>query len=463
MPLSGCRDEQTGPRRLSLGERIRIERQRLGMTQAELAGDEMTKSFISQVEANLTRPSLRNLQLLARRLNRPVSYFLDEPEVDSAEVAVPHLIRQARELAARTSPQEALALLGRALEEAPPHARSYRARILGLQAQLYAQAGRPAEAGERFSLAADEWRAAGDEREEAALLLAWARFERERGSGWEQITRLLERALYRLGDSPDDEWLHATLRAELGLAYARMGSQDQAIVHLREALLTMDDLTDFARYGEVALTLGNLLARSGQYDAARLMVERALHFFHALGDRRRVVEGYLHLVWILARSGDAPEAGQMLEAAARTASHEPQAGDLQTDILRARAWFQAMQGDLVQAEQLWLQALEGEVALLRQALIERELARLMVRAGRHDEARRHLAHALSRLEAAGDPTAPLGPFRQELARLCHAAGDVEQAASLFAGALEWFQRKGGAPGWSSTDHQDLWLLDLPTS
>src|SRR5690554_3341018 len=231
------------------------------MTQAELAGDEMTKSFISQVEANLTRPSLRNLQLLARRLNRPVSYFLDEPQVeaDSTEIAGQHLIRQARDLAARASPQEALAVLSRALEEAPPHARGYRARILGLQAQLFAEAGRPAEAVERFSLAAEEWQASGDEREEAALLLAWARFERERGSGWEQITRLLERALYRLGDSPDDEWLHATLRAELGLAYARMGSQDQAIVHLREALLTMDDLTDFARYGEVALTLGNLL------------------------------------------------------------------------------------------------------------------------------------------------------------------------------------------------------------
>ena len=48
------------------------------LTQSELAGPEFTKSFISQVEKGQTRPSLKSLQIIAARLNQPVSYFLEE-------------------------------------------------------------------------------------------------------------------------------------------------------------------------------------------------------------------------------------------------------------------------------------------------------------------------------------------------------------------------------------------------
>jgi hypothetical protein len=44
-------------RRMTLGEKVRALRLQLGMTQAELAGEEFTKSFISQIEK--TRPARR--------------------------------------------------------------------------------------------------------------------------------------------------------------------------------------------------------------------------------------------------------------------------------------------------------------------------------------------------------------------------------------------------------------------
>ena len=50
---------------VTLGERVRAARHALGMSQAQLAGDELTKGFISQVEAGLVRPSLRSLQIIA--------------------------------------------------------------------------------------------------------------------------------------------------------------------------------------------------------------------------------------------------------------------------------------------------------------------------------------------------------------------------------------------------------------
>src|SRR6266511_900169 len=63
-----------------LGARVREARRERGMSQARLAGGELTKGFISQVEAGLVRPSVRSLQVMANRLGRSLDYFLgDEP------------------------------------------------------------------------------------------------------------------------------------------------------------------------------------------------------------------------------------------------------------------------------------------------------------------------------------------------------------------------------------------------
>src|ERR687886_2168207 len=74
----------TGARRIlaadSLGARVRAARLERGMSQAQLAGDELTKGFISQLESGSVRPSIRSLQLIASRLGRSLDYFLgDEP------------------------------------------------------------------------------------------------------------------------------------------------------------------------------------------------------------------------------------------------------------------------------------------------------------------------------------------------------------------------------------------------
>lgn len=62
----------------SLGGRIKELRKELKMTQTDLAGSEMTKSMLSQIENSLATPSMKNLQYLAARLGKPVSYFLED-------------------------------------------------------------------------------------------------------------------------------------------------------------------------------------------------------------------------------------------------------------------------------------------------------------------------------------------------------------------------------------------------
>ncbi|MCY0898406.1 MAG: helix-turn-helix transcriptional regulator [Firmicutes bacterium] len=63
-----------------VGEKIRDARKKLGLTQEQLAGHELTKSYVSQVELGRIRPSRKALEIIAKRLDKPVGYFLDNDE-----------------------------------------------------------------------------------------------------------------------------------------------------------------------------------------------------------------------------------------------------------------------------------------------------------------------------------------------------------------------------------------------
>jgi transcriptional regulator with XRE-family HTH domain len=58
-----------------VGTKIRELRKKLGLTQEQLAGTELTKSYVSQVELGRISPSQKALQIIAARLGKPVGYF----------------------------------------------------------------------------------------------------------------------------------------------------------------------------------------------------------------------------------------------------------------------------------------------------------------------------------------------------------------------------------------------------
>ncbi|MDP4143319.1 MAG: helix-turn-helix transcriptional regulator [Bacillota bacterium] len=61
-----------------VGVKIKALRKQMNMTQSELAGTELTKSMLSQIENNVSSPSMKTLQYIAGRLNKPITYFLDD-------------------------------------------------------------------------------------------------------------------------------------------------------------------------------------------------------------------------------------------------------------------------------------------------------------------------------------------------------------------------------------------------
>ncbi len=58
------------------------------MTQAQVAGADFTKGFVSQVESGKSRISLRVAAIIAQRLGVPITLLLAEDDVPQGEISV---------------------------------------------------------------------------------------------------------------------------------------------------------------------------------------------------------------------------------------------------------------------------------------------------------------------------------------------------------------------------------------
>ena len=63
---------------MEIGVKLRQARLEAGLSQRQLCADVITRNMLSQIENGSARPSMETLIYLAGRLNRPVSFFLDE-------------------------------------------------------------------------------------------------------------------------------------------------------------------------------------------------------------------------------------------------------------------------------------------------------------------------------------------------------------------------------------------------
>ena len=66
---------------MELGEKLRQARMEAGLSQRQLCGEEITRNMLSLIENGAAKPSMKTLQYLAARLEKSVSYFLEETAV----------------------------------------------------------------------------------------------------------------------------------------------------------------------------------------------------------------------------------------------------------------------------------------------------------------------------------------------------------------------------------------------
>ncbi|MCG0239958.1 MAG: helix-turn-helix transcriptional regulator [Firmicutes bacterium] len=261
-----------------LGQRIRAARKAAGLTQQALAGSDFTVGFISQLENGLVRPSLRSLEVLARRLGLPLSYFLDEPapgpddaDLDRAE----RLLEAGRvEEAARVLAPLAAGAAG----ALPPRAR----RLLGM---WRLRTGSPAAALEHLE-AALAATGEGDPAEKArihhAIASALVRLRR-----WEEAADHLAQALALLPAGADpDPVLRMKVGTNLALLYGRLG-RDEECLELGERVLQWARETGLTfRLADLLQVLAAARHRRGDPEGAVQYYRMARLLYDLLGEDR---------------------------------------------------------------------------------------------------------------------------------------------------------------------------------
>lgn len=93
---------------MELGEKLRQARLEAGLSQRQLCGDSITRNMLSLIENGSARPSMDTLKLLAARLGKSVSYFLEEDTLASPNTAVMEAVRQAFDAGDATAALRAL-------------------------------------------------------------------------------------------------------------------------------------------------------------------------------------------------------------------------------------------------------------------------------------------------------------------------------------------------------------------
>ena len=73
---------------MELGQRLKMVRLELGLSQRQLCGEVITRNMLSQIENGAARPSMDTLRYLAGELGKPLSFFLEEDAVISPNQAL---------------------------------------------------------------------------------------------------------------------------------------------------------------------------------------------------------------------------------------------------------------------------------------------------------------------------------------------------------------------------------------
>jgi tetratricopeptide (TPR) repeat protein len=363
------------------------------MSQAQLAGDELTKGFISQIESGLVRPSVRSLQIIAARLGRPLDYFVGDEPLAAAKRLRFH--RLAAEAAAerREWPvvrQEATAALATPV---PPRERAVLLRLMAL-ADL----------------------SSGD---------AEAVFER--------VTEAL-----RLVEPSTDAAEVARLMHVRGQAYLRHGQLGAAVESLEAARDTLErhEVADPRLRARVLVTLATTYRRLNRAAKALSTYESALALAARSSEIRTAAQGYMGIAISLYDSGELDGA---IANYARALDLFERLGDtsFELSVLQSLATVQIEQGDVDGARRIAERCLARADAVgdaKMRAVAETILSRVALAAG-------DVGGALAMVCGAERALAELGDERQRadalrvMGQAHHAAGQHEESDKAYRKAV----------------------------
>jgi len=338
---------------VAFGQRLERARGRMGLTQAELAGADLSKSFVSLLETARSYPSVETLLLLARRAGTSVAGLL----MDAGELRLDtslNLLALAHE-SVWTRPAWAVSVI-RAVEELVPDTplwlKAEATIVRGIAATLENRLAEAEKLARRAKEYAENAGYAPGQAHALALMGDVALLRREFTRSFTLLSQAV--ALYRQSGSLRSEpgikaliWLGAaafrvgrakyarrtytkarTLASRLnlsvlegqalwGLGYLAQveGDLGKAGRLLQDAKRAFEEGEDLINLGEVLMNLGVLYGEQGRLDQALAVVQQSIRIIEKVGSLRHRSAAHMDLAGIQLQMGNFEEAEKAAQQA----------------------------------------------------------------------------------------------------------------------------------------------------
>jgi transcriptional regulator with XRE-family HTH domain len=284
----------------ALGRRIRDLRAERGLTQADVAGSDISAAYISRIEGGQRRPEMKTLMTIADRLATTVDHLLtgvrpEQTREDALAVRYAELALNAGDPADALHHAAALLCDERAVT---PIIREQAAWVVALASESlgdYAEAIRLLESFDRTSTVT---------RSPAEVGIALSRCYRETGA----LSRAIEVAAVAV-EACEHAGLHDTdeavqLLVTMAAAYHERGDVIVAANLCRDAIERADRIGSPVARASAYWNASRVAAERGQ-DGALALADRALAILGEADDRQRLARLRLHVGLLLL---DDPEA-----------------------------------------------------------------------------------------------------------------------------------------------------------
>jgi tetratricopeptide (TPR) repeat protein len=415
----------------TVGAKLRAARLAKKYTQSQLAQPDFSVSYISAIERGQIQPSLRALEILARRLELNATDLLplhgaliiDSPATGSAPMPEEErelTLLEAQIVLHQNNPERAIELLRSLLAKKGENQQDV--ALCSLLGQAYLESGSLQESEQFLAEAARQARETADPLYPHILSLQGSVYAAMRNT--EQAVQLQRESQAFLEQSGITEniFFLAQMYASLGLSYSRQGQAEKALRMFEQALAKLR-VRDSCQ--QLQSTYKDLARQYGEKEAPRLAtlytykwlaadfsfrlpyIRSEIH--HFLGRallKERPDEAYSYLLTLFQEAGERDDRLTQASAAVHFASWFAARGELNKAATHAReAWELAdtFGETLIGADALLLQ---GEIAYTQKEYeigdqyFESGLA-MLTHLGEEEELTEHLAHYARLLEERG--------------------------------------------------------------
>jgi tetratricopeptide (TPR) repeat protein len=309
------RHKAKGPVDPAFGARVRQLREARGMTQADLAGTDFTKGFISLLETGRTRASLRAAEIIAGRLGMAAAELMRVPETAQEAYLEVALVAVAKQLT-EEKPADAL----QALEALEKGARgASRPRWLRLRGRALSALGRNREAVTVLDEAARGFRSLDERELMARTLFELAQVYGRLDEQAEALNLALQVETLFTENALVDRSLELHLLAFLGAVLVNLGDLSAADLRTERARAVAEDVTDLRVVADLYYNLAVTRQRQDDGEGALTYARRSLDAYERLHDGRAIASTWNTLGWIYGKRKQFARAAEALANAEKEA------------------------------------------------------------------------------------------------------------------------------------------------